>query len=139
MRKLMFTGLLLTLAVSWLIAGNVQGTVTDVDTGEAVAGATVRFVFNGECEVLSRNGNGQHHGQGNGGGNGHNIITTVTDENGYYLLEDLTDGIYTGIALKKGEYPSVRIENIEIAGDVTVDFELTPSVCEPAGLRLRSK
>ncbi|MBN2461052.1 MAG: carboxypeptidase regulatory-like domain-containing protein [Candidatus Cloacimonetes bacterium] len=129
MKRLFILNLLLAFAASWVIAANVQGTVTDIDTGEAVAGATVRFTLTGEGDG-SRDGNGYHHGQGNGGGNGHNVYTTVTDENGFYLLEDITDGVYTGLARKKGEYPSVRIENIELTGDNTINFELTPCGCE---------
>lgn len=139
MRKLMLVIVVMALSVTWAVAATVQGTVTDAETGEGIAEATVRFVYTGEFSGRDGNGNGHHHGpsigshhgQGNGGGNGNNVYTTLTDENGYYLIEEIAEGVYTGIARKIGEYPSDRIENIEITGDITVDFELTHCTCEP--------
>ena len=140
MRKLMLIIVVMVLSVTWAVAATVQGMVTDAETGEGIAEATVRFVYTGEGEFSGRDGNGNshhygpsigsHHGQGNGGGNGNNVYTTLTDENGYYVIEEITEGVYTGIARKIGEYPSVRIENIEITGDTTVDFELIPCTYE---------
>ena len=131
MNKLMVLITMMIVTVGLLSAGTVEGVVTDIDTGEAISGATVRFVLTGECDGSGRDGNGNHHGQGNGGGNGNNAYTTVTDENGNYLIEDIADGVYTGIARKQAEYPSLHLEDIEIIGNVTVNFELTPGNCGP--------
>lgn len=130
MKRNFFLLMALTFAVSWLSAITVQGTVTDIDTGEAVSGATVRFVLIGECES-DRNGNGNGNHNGNGNGNGYNALTALTDENGNYLIEDVAAGIYNGIGRKPGEYTSSHIDGIEITEDISVDFELTPGNCEP--------
>ncbi|MBN1949353.1 MAG: carboxypeptidase regulatory-like domain-containing protein [Candidatus Cloacimonetes bacterium] len=119
------------LSVGMISAANVQGVVTDSDTGETISGATVRFIFTGEveCEPLM-NGQGNGHGQGNGGGNGNHVWTVVTDEAGFYSILDIPDGIYRALARKIGYYPAVHVEELILEGEAVINFELTPGDCE---------
>ena len=119
--------------VSVLMFGlTVDGYVIDADNGEAIDGATVRFIYvDGTCSGGSGGSHGSNGGGGNNGCNGINVVTVTTDENGYYLISDLTEGIYDAIAAKPGSYPSVRIEDFELIEDTSIDFELTGGTCEP--------
>lgn len=125
--------------VSVLMFGlTVDGYVTDADNGEAIDGATVRFIYlEGTCP--GGGGNGGHGSNGGGGGNqgnnggyGLNVVSTVTDQNGYYIITDLETGIYDAQAAKPGSYPSVRVEDLELIEDTSVDFELIGGTCEPS-------
>ena len=117
----------------------VDGYVTDADNGEAISGATVRFIYlDGTCPGGGNNGgNGGGGNQGNNGGYGVNVVSTTTDPNGYYIITDLVEGIYDAIAAKSGSYPSVRVEDVELIEDTTIDFELIGGICEPPARVIR--
>jgi hypothetical protein len=135
MRKLITLIIMLTAITTGVFALTVQGTVMDSETGEGIEGATVRFIYLPMADNETRgngNGNGNGHGQGNGGGNGYNVFTTVTDAEGTYILENLSEGSYIAMARKKTAYPSIRID-VELTEDAVVDFELVPASCEPQG------
>lgn len=133
MKKTMI--LMALMALSALMYGlTVDGYVTDAENGDAIDGATVRFIYlEGTCPGGgSYGGNGGGGGnQGNNGGYGFNVVNTLTDQNGYYIITDLVEGIYDAQAGKPGSYPSVRIEDLELIEDTSVDFELIGGTCEP--------
>lgn len=116
-----------------MFALTVDGYVTDADTGEAIEGATVRFIYIDGTSAGCGGGCGIGHGNGNGGGNGSmgNGINVTTDENGYYIINDLESGVYNALARKPGSYPSMHIYDVEILDDTSIDFELTGGNCVP--------
>lgn len=136
MKKTMI--LIALMAVSALMFGlTVDGYVTDADNGDAIGGAKVRFIY--LYGTSPENGGNGNQG-GNGGGNGIHVVSTITDENGYYIITDLEAGIYDALAAKPGSYPSVRIEDVELIEDTTIDFELTGGICPvPASVTRSSK
>lgn len=130
------------LMVSALVfAITVNGFVTDITTGEAIEGANVKFVLVEAAGGGCGGGNGGNGGNGGGcgggnGGNGGNgggcsVGNVTTDINGYYEINDLEAGIYDGIARKQGSYPAVRIEDVELTEDITINFELEEGGCIP--------
>ena len=107
-----------TLIFSFLYAGNgaISGTVTDSLTGLPIANA----------QVIARKINGP------GGGR------AVTDENGYYIIENLAPGLYTVAAHAHNYYPKHYPEPVEVvAGQTTSDinFQLKPYTPPPPGER----
>ena len=141
MKKTMIV-MALMMVSALMFALTVDGYVTDADNGEAIDGATVRFIYlEGTCPGGGNNGghgsNGNGSNQGNNGGYGVNVVTTTTDPNGYYIITGLVEGIYDAIAAKPGSYPSVRVEDVELIEDTTIDFELTGGICEPPARVIR--
>ena len=145
---LMLISLLLTSAL--VFALTVDGLVTDADTGDPIEGANVKFVLadgtgGGGCGGGNGGGCGGNGGcgGGNGGGCGGNggctVVSVTTNVNGYYEITDLEAGVYDGIANKPGSYPAVRIEDIEITNDLTINFELEPGGCLIPETGLKSK
>ncbi|MDO9577771.1 MAG: hypothetical protein Q7J16_07795 [Candidatus Cloacimonadales bacterium] len=47
----------------------------------------------------------------------------------FLLTSDVEAGVYDDIAPKPGSYPAVRIEDIELSEDTTINFELEPGGC----------
>jgi carboxypeptidase family protein len=110
MRKLFFSLALVMLFGAVLVAGTVQGYVTDSVTGEPIENAKVHFTTN----------DGQHI-----------CFDAYTDENGFYSM-DILNETYNGRALKRREYRVTLIENIEIGdGITTIDFVLEPTIGTP--------
>jgi protocatechuate 3,4-dioxygenase beta subunit len=114
------TLMILTTALffSFLYAGNgaISGTVTDSITGLPIANA----------QVNARKINGP------GGG------WAVTDENGYYIIQNLAPGLYTVTAHACNYYPKHYPEPVEVvAGQTTSDinFQLKPYTPPPPGER----
>ena len=106
MKKLITLISLLFVIVSFAIAGNVSGYVTDVETGEPVFNAKVHFTTN----------DGQHI-----------CFDAYTDINGFYSM-DILNETYNGRALKSTEYRVTLIENIEVHNSaIVVNFELNPT------------
>ncbi len=133
--------LIAALAISAVMfALTVDGYVTDIDTGEAIEGATVRFMLieGGNCGggCGGNAGNGGNGGNGGQNGNMGNGITVVTDASGYYVIEDLDAGIYNALARKPGSYASQHVYDLEISEDTSVDFELLGGNCVPPVERL---
>ena len=142
MKKTMI--LMALMALSALMYGlTVDGYVTDAENGDAIDGATVRFIYlEGTCPGGGSNGSHGSNGggggnQGNNGGYGFNVVSTLTDANGYYIITDLVEGIYDAQAGKPGSYPSVRVEALELIEDTSVDFELIGGTCEPPTRSIR--
>jgi len=137
MKKTMMLFAMIVISATVMFALTVDGYVTDVDTGEAIEGATVRFVYTegggngGGCG----GGNGGGCGGGNGGGCGGGV-NVYTDENGYYFINDLEPGIYNALARKPGFYHTLHIYDIEILDDTSIDFELTSGSCMPSYSRI---
>jgi protocatechuate 3,4-dioxygenase beta subunit len=95
-------------ALEPLTFGSLEGTVTDSDTGDPVEGARVVFF--------------PVWGDGHGGGGGHWM--TQTDENGFYLFEEVAAGAYRVMVFAHGYMPAMaEVEVVE--GQATVaDFAL---------------
>lgn len=131
MKKILM--LVTMLITSALVFGlTVDGIVTDIDTGEAIEGANVKFVLvdgtgGGGCG--GNGGNGGNNGGCGGGNGGCSVVTVTTGVDGYYEVSDLEAGIYDGRANKPGSYPAVRIEDIELTDDTTINFELEAGGC----------
>ena len=141
MNKLLITLILFVFTTGLIFAAEIQGTVTDAETGEAIDQAFVRFnVYennNGGCG----GGQGGHGGQGQGGcgnGGGCVVFQAVTDAYGNYFIPDVPEGVYQGRASKSGVYPCVTISDIEVTGTTTVDFELEAGDCGGFNLIRRS-
>ncbi len=81
-------------------AGALEGTITDTNTGNPVAGATV------EITDLS--------------------LSTTTDENGHYIFMTVPTGDYTVTASKFGYEESSASVEITDGNTTTQDFALTP-------------
>jgi len=110
--------LITTLIFSFLYAGNgaISGTVTDSITGLPIANA----------QVIARKINGS------GGGR------AVTDENGYYIIQNLAPSLYTVAAHACNYYPKHYPEPVEVvAGQTTSDinFQLKPYTPPPPSER----
>lgn len=92
--------------------GSISGTVTDVGTGEPIAGATIA-VFSGSM-----------------------LITIgVTDSNGKYFISDLTPGDYTVQALAN-IYVSASASATVVADENTeVNFALVPIPLNPTSVK----
>jgi hypothetical protein len=130
MKKTMMLLAMITFTATLMFAITVDGYVTDAITGDPIDGANVKFVPAEGTGGGGCGGNGGNGGNGGGGGNGGcTSITVTTDVNGYYLITDLEAGVYDGIANKPGSYPSVRIEDVELTDDTTINFELEPGGC----------
>ncbi len=133
MKKLIALVSLLILSVSIAFAATADGFVTDVETGEGIENAIVRFHFlDGTCPDGGGNGGGNGNG-GNGGGNGGNgghglnVYNAVTDASGYYSIVDLPEGNYEARALKPHTYMPTLIEDLVIdENGAIVDFALEP-------------
>jgi hypothetical protein len=137
MKRFLISLAVLVMVSAIAYAATVQGTVVDADNGDVIEGAFVRFIFTGELRNgCGGNGNGNGHGGPGGGGHGNNVYTATTDENGFYMIEDIPEGIYIGRALKPGSYQASVINDIEIIDITEVDFELEPRVCTNPILRL---
>jgi len=102
----------LDFALEPIAFGSVEGTVTDAQTGDPIAGAHVRLHrswFKGE-------------GPGNGWG-----LHAVTGPDGGYLIENVPEGDYRARAAASGYFPSEAVEiTVEDGQTVTVDFALDP-------------
>ncbi|MBC8383517.1 MAG: carboxypeptidase regulatory-like domain-containing protein [Candidatus Cloacimonetes bacterium] len=138
MKKLIAIVSMMILSVSIAVAATVSGYVTDMETGEAIENAIVRFHFlDGTCPDGggTGGGNGGHGNGGNGGGNGGhglNIYDAVTDAGGYYTIVDLPEGNYEARALKPHTYMPSLLEEIVIdENGAVVDFVLEP--CSGSG------
>ena len=134
MKKTLMLLAVLALASSAVMALTIDGYVTDSDTGEAIQGATVRFVMEGTCSggCGSQGGNGSHGGNGGFGGNNGNMangITVITDENGHYVINDAEAGIYNALSRKTGSYTSQHLYDLQITEDTSINFELTAGTC----------
>ncbi|MFC1887620.1 carboxypeptidase-like regulatory domain-containing protein [Candidatus Cloacimonadota bacterium] len=145
MKKLLVIMAMFILATGLAFAAQIQGQVTDVETGEGIDQAFVRFYLyedggNGGCGGGNGGGNGQGPGGcgGNGGGNC-TVYQAVTDANGNYSIPDVPEGVYVGKASKPGSHPCVTITDIEVEGTTVVDFELEPGDCGGFNLIRNSK
>jgi hypothetical protein len=104
-------GLLGLLLAGTLYAADISGTITDNDSGDALAGATVILL------------------QGGSGGGGTPIDTTTTDDNGQYSFTDLETGGHRVNVTADGYAPGsefVRLQNADTT--VTLDFALAAAV-----------
>ncbi len=86
--------------VSW----TVSGTVSDADTGAAIAGATVTIAQTGQ--------------------------SASTDGGGFYEITAVPEGTYDIIASKEG-YAAETRPNVAVTGSTVVDFALTPVTDTP--------
>jgi len=134
MKKFIALVSLMILSVSIAFAATVSGYVTDMETGDGIENAIVRFHFldeicpdgGGNGGGNGNNGNNGGHGGGNGG-HGFNVYNAVTDVNGYYNIVDLPEGNYEARALKPHTYMPSLLEDIVIdENGVVVDFALEP-------------
>jgi len=123
MKKLIALVSLMILSVSIAFAATVSGYVTDMETGDGIENAIVRFHFlDGTCP----DGGGNVGGNGNGG-HGLNVYNATTDASGYYTIVDLPEGNYEARALKPHTYMPSLLEDIVIdENGVVVDFALEP-------------
>lgn len=144
LKKLLIIMSMFILATGLAFAAEIQGQVTDAETGDGIDQAFVRFFLyeedgSGGCGG-GQGGNGQGQGGcgGNGGGNC-TLFQAVTDANGNYLISDVPEGIYVGKASKPGLYPCITITDISVEGTTTVDFELEPGDCGGFNLIRNSK
>ncbi len=109
-------------ALTPMTYGALEGYVTDADTGDPIEGAW----------VMLRMGEGTlHHGGGGGGwgggwGGSHNWA--ITDENGYYLMDQVATGAYIGYAMSW--YYEYGEGSVTIVEDETaqLDFALVAGV-----------
>ncbi len=108
----------IVLVSSTLIAGTVQGFVTDAVTGEPVVDAKVHYTTN----------DGQHI-----------CFDAYTDENGFYSM-DILNETYNARALKSREYRVFLIEGVVVEdGITTVDFILEPTTGTPNRIKQQLK
>lgn len=107
--------------------GALEGYVTDADTGDPIEGAWVMLRHN--TGTLGHGGHGGHGGPGGGhGGHGGGHNWAITDENGYYLMDQVPTGTFIGYAM--AWYYEVGEAMVTIVEDETaqVDFALVPEV-----------
>jgi len=111
-------------ALEVMTYGALEGYVTDADTGDPIEGALVFLRRDDGTMTTAHHGGhggpgGGHHGGGHGG-------CTVTDENGYYMVESIPTGDYLGFA---GYWGYEFVEgSVTIVEDETaqLDFALPP-------------
>ncbi|MFC1887834.1 carboxypeptidase-like regulatory domain-containing protein [Candidatus Cloacimonadota bacterium] len=110
MKKLILSLAVALLLGSVLMAGTVQGYVTDAETGEPIDNAKVHFTTN----------DGRHiH------------FDAYTDENGFFS-RDIPNDTYNCRALKSTEYRVFLIEAVVVEeGITTIDFQLEPTTGSP--------
>lgn len=96
---LAITCLLVASSLNAATTGKLAGRVTDIDTGEPVAGANVIIV---EKEMGA-----------------------VTDQNGRYMILNIPPGIYT-VQASRLDYAPTTVEEVRINLDLTttINFEL---------------
>jgi len=113
-------------ALEPLTYGALEGYITDADTGDPIEGAWVMLRRDWGTLDHGHGGGGGPGGGGPGGGHGGGHNFAVTDENGYYLMDQVATGDYIGYAL--AWYYEVGEAAVTIVEDETaqLDFALLP-------------
>jgi outer membrane receptor protein involved in Fe transport len=111
---LAITCLLVASSLNAATTGKLAGRVTDIDTGEPVAGANVIIV---EKEMGA-----------------------VTDQNGRYMILNIPPGIYT-VQASRLDYAPTTVEEVRINLDLTttINFELQKKAIGVEGITVRAE
>lgn len=94
--------------------GALEGLVTDSSTGEPVAGARVRL-FSGWSQGEARSGEGRW-----------GYYTAITDDNGFYRIEEITAGSYQVRASAHGYVPAAAEIDVVDGETAVLDLFLDP-------------
>lgn len=106
MKKITTLLLLILFGATQAWGGNVKGIVTDSDTGDPLVGANIVVMGT--------------------------TMGTTTDEDGFFILQNLPDGNYS-LGFSYVGYQD-HIENISLTGELSLEIAMTPTVYRGKGV-----